>query len=85
MERENRFSSEELKESRNKNYNLITDMSQKLNTLKGYNTAYTNPEKGKMIVDFNGQLFLVDVEPITCMKENTLENAMREYNHMFTG
>lgn len=83
MTRENRFSPEGLEEFRTKNYNLITDMAQKLNNLKGYDTAYTNPQKGKMIVNFEGQLYMLDVEPIGTMKEPTLRNAMKEYNFMF--
>lgn len=83
MVRENRFSPEGLEDFRHKNYNLVTDMAQKLNTLKGYDTAYTNPQKGKMIVDFNGQLYMVDIEPIGTIGENTLRNAMKEYKFMF--
>ena len=83
MERENRFSPEGLKELRDKNCELITDLAQKINNLKGYDTAYTNPKKGKMLINHNGQLFIVDVELIGCMGENTLSNAMKEYKFMF--
>lgn len=83
MERENRFSPEGLEKLRGKNYELITDLAQKLDNLKGYDTAYTNPKKGKMLINHNGQLFIVDVEPIGCMGEDTLSNAMKEYKFMF--
>lgn len=83
MERENRFSPEGLEELRDKNYELITDLAQKLNSLKGYDTAYSNPKKGKMLVSHNCWLFIVDVEPIGYIGENTLSNAMKEYKFMF--
>lgn len=52
---------------RSKNYNLITDMAAKLNTLKGYEVWYGNPQKGKMIVNYKGQNYLIDIEPIGTM------------------
>ena len=83
MIRENRFNSEDLEKARKKNYEIVTDMAVKLNNLKGYTTAYTNPQKGKMIVDFNGQLYIMDLEPIETLGENTLQQAMNEYGFMF--
>lgn len=83
MVRENRFNSEDLEKARKKNYKIVTDMAVKLNNLKGYTTAYTNPQKGKMIVDFNGQLYIMDLEPIETLGENTLQQAMKEYGFMF--
>lgn len=67
MEREYRFSPETIKEMRSKNYNLITDMAAKLNTLNGYEAGYGNPQKGKMIVNYKGQNYLIDIEPIGTM------------------
>lgn len=83
MNRENRFSPEELKEVRKHNYELVTDMTRKLQNLKWYEVGYSNPRKGKMIVNFNGQNYLVDVEPINTRGDGSLENAMREYNFVF--
>ena len=83
MTREDRFTEEELKEMQSKNYDLVHDMATKLNSHKGYEVGYANPRKGKMIINYNGQNFLVDIEPITTVGEPTIENAMKEYNHIF--
>lgn len=83
MTRENRFTPEELKVAQSQNYNLVHDMAAKLNSHKGYEVGYGNPRKGKMIVNYNGQNFLVDIEPIATRGEPTLENAMDEYNYLF--
>ena len=34
------------KQLESKNYEIITDMSQKLNFMKGYDVGYSNPKKG---------------------------------------
>lgn len=75
-----RFSSEELKDMEAKNYGLVSDMASKLNNLKGYEVGYSNPRKGKMIVNHNGENYLVDIEPIG---NGSLEDAMNEYGYMF--
>ena len=40
-------------------------------------------KKGKMIVNFKGQNYLVTAEPIDTDGEPTIENAMREYGYVF--
>lgn len=76
-----RFSDEELK-MQSMNYEFITNTSAHLNHLKGYEVGYSNPRKGLMIVNFNGQNYLVNVKPVG--KENTpLSNAMKEYQYLF--
>lgn len=75
-----RFSSEELKDMESKNYNLVHDMAFKLDSFKGYEVGYSNPKKGKMIVNHNGVNFLVDIEPIG---NGSLEDAMKEYGYVF--
>jgi hypothetical protein len=66
-----------------KNYELVTDVTSKLNNLKKYEVGYSNPRNGKMIINFNNQNYLVTVEPIITQGEQTLENAMREYSYIF--
>lgn len=83
MTREDRYTAEELKVAQSQNYDLVHDMATKLNNMKGYEVGYANPKKGIMIVNFNGQNFLVDIEPIATKGEPTLENAMDEYNYLF--
>lgn len=39
------------------NYNLVTDLSQKINQLKGYEVTYSNPRCGKMIINKDGYNF----------------------------
>lgn len=83
MTREDRYTAEELKVAQSQNYDLVHDMATKLNNMKGYEVGYANPAKGVMIVNFNGQNFLVDIEPIATKGEPTLKNAMDEYNYLF--
>lgn len=83
MTREDRFTEEELKEMQSKNYDLVHDMATKLNSHKGYEVGYANPKRGIMIVNYNGQNFLVDIEPISTKGEPTLKNAMDEYEYLF--
>ena len=83
MTREDRYTAEELKVAQSQNGDLVHDMATKLNNMKGYEVGYANPKKGIMIVNFNGQNFLVDIEPIATKGEPTLENAMKEYNYLF--
>lgn len=83
MDRDDRFSPEELEKARALNYDLVTDMAAKLDNLKGYDAAFMNPRKGKMIVNFNGQNYIVDVEPINTRGNGSLQNAMKEYNFIF--
>lgn len=66
-----------------KNYDLVVDMATKLQNLKGYEIGYSNPRKGKIIINHNGQNYLINIEPISTRGEPTLENAMREYNSIF--
>lgn len=83
MERPDRFSPSGLEDLRSKNYDLVTDMAPLLNKMKGYEVGYSNPRKGKMIVNFNGVNYLIDIEPIGTKGEPTLENAMHEYSFVF--
>lgn len=83
MNRENRFSVEELKEMRDKNYEFVTETASILNKVKGYEVGYSNPKKGKMIVNLHGVNYMVDIEPIETNNESTLKNAMKEYSFVF--
>ena len=82
MTRTDRFTPEELKAAQSKNYDLVHDMATKLNNMKGYEAGYANPRKGVMIVNYNGQNFLVDIEPIVTKGKPTLETAMDEYCYL---
>ena len=73
-------SPEEFRDMEAKNYDLVNDMASKLNNLKGYNVGYSNPKKGKMIINYNGENYLVDIEPIG---NGSLEDAMNEYGYVF--
>ena len=82
MRDKRRFTDEELEKMQNMNYGFVTNTSTHLNHLKGYEVGYSNPRKGVMIVNFNGQNYLVDIEPIG--KENTpLSDVMKEYQYIF--
>lgn len=83
MEREGRFSPDGLEEMRSKNYAFVTETAPLLNKLKGYEVGYSNPRKGKMIINYNGVNYMVDIEPIGTIGEPTLENAMKEYGFIF--
>lgn len=83
MTRTDRFTPEELKTAESQNHDLVHDMAVKLNSMKGYEVGFANPKKGIIIVNYNGQNFLVDIEPIATKGEPTLENAMDEYSYLF--
>ena len=66
------------------NYDIVTRTSDMLNKIKGYEVGYTNPRKGRMIVNFRGENFLIDISHLSVnIGENTLDNAMKEYNYLF--
>lgn len=65
------------------NYSLVTDMAVKLNELKSYEVGYSNPGKGRMIINYKGSNYLVEIKPIDTAGEPTLENAMKEYGYIF--
>lgn len=83
MERERRFSPSGLQELRGKNYDFVVNTANILNKMKGYEVGYSNPRKGKMIVNYNGVNYMVDIEPIGTKGEPTLGNAMKEYGFIF--
>lgn len=82
MTRENKVSADTVEVMQAK-YDLVHDMATRLNALKGYETGYANPRKGKLIVNYNGQNYLVEVEPIFTQGDSTIENAMKEYSYLF--
>lgn len=79
----NNTSEESLKEvTEGKNYDLVTDLSQKLNLLKGYEVGYSNPKKGIFIINKEGTNYVVNVNPI--LKDDmSLKEAMHEFGYLF--
>lgn len=80
MDNTKRFTKEELIIAEKNNYQFVADISKSLDMLKGFEVGYSNPKKGKMIINRNGINFVVDVEPIG---EGTLNEAMKNYNWIF--
>lgn len=71
---------ERTKDDETANHNLITDLGMKVNMLKGYESAYSNPKKGIMIINQNGQNFLVSAEYIG---EGEISEASKAYAYKF--
>lgn len=59
------------------NYEIITDLSKKINEFKGYDSSYTNPRTGRMIVSRDGVNFYVTFEPICTTDEKSLASLTR--------
>ena len=70
-------------EEKSGNYNLVQDMSRKLNEMKGFEVGYSDPSLGKMIVNHNGQNFILEATPIHPVSGDSLEAAMEEYKYIF--
>lgn len=85
MENFGRFNENELEERLDLNYSFVTETARNLNRLKGYDVAYSTPKKGKMIVNYEGQNYIVDVEPIVPKNGEpmSLADAMKEYGFIF--
>lgn len=62
------------------NYNLVTDLSQKINQLKGYEVTYSNPRCGKMIINKDGYNYIVEAIPAG---KGSIEDAMKQYRYIF--
>lgn len=45
-------------------YDFVTDIARKLGYLKDYETSYSKPGEGNLIVNFRGRDFSVKVEPV---------------------
>lgn len=54
----------DIKNTEAANYILVTDMSQKLNYMKRYETGYANPKSGRMIINMNGVNYFVEITPV---------------------
>jgi len=72
------MSEEEISQAEGQNYNLVCDMAQKLGMLKGYETGYSGPKKGKMIINKDGVNYLIDITPVG---KGTLDEAMKIYGY----
>lgn len=63
-----------------KNYNLVTDLHQVISRIKNYESAYSNPGKGKMIIKFKDQNYMIDITPLG---EGSIEDMMKKFNYIF--
>ena len=85
MDRLNRFNEQELEQRLDLNYSFVTGFARIVNQLKGYEVGYSSPKKGKMIINHEGQNYIVDVEPIVDPdgKELSLAEAMKRFGYIF--
>ena len=63
------------------NYALVTDMAMKLNLLKRYEAGYSNPRKGKMIVNKDGVNYIIEITPI--LEDLSFEEAIKTHSYLF--
>lgn len=72
-------SEEDLKLLGRYNFDLVRDLCSKINNLKGYDTAYSDPHDGKIIINKDGMNYLVDIEPIN---EGDIETFMKTHQYL---
>lgn len=65
------------------NYNLITDIASKLSVMKGYEAAYSNPRKGKLLVNKDGVNYIVEVTPLLQDNDLSLFEVMDKISYVF--
>lgn len=58
-----KYTKEEWKKKESLNYEITNEIATKLGMLKNFNTAYSNPRCGKILVEFKGEKFIVDITP----------------------
>ena len=83
MENEIRFTNEKLKKKHGLNYRFVTGVANVLNLLKYFEVGYRNPEKGKMIVKYGDDYYLVDVEPIDVPEGDTFTKVLNDRDYLF--
>lgn len=59
---------------------FIKNTAQKLNQYKDYEVGYGTPKNGKMIVNYNGVNYLIDVQ---ALDKRSIEEDMKLYDYMF--
>lgn len=67
-------------EIKNLTGDFIVNTAQKLNQFKEYDVGYGTPKNGKMIVNYKGVNYLIDVQ---ALDKNTIEEDMKIYNYIF--
>ena len=73
----------------NKNHNVTCAIAQTLQDHKKFDTAYTNPRCGKILVRFSDPFdgkdhdFLVEISPIDGQREK-FEDTARELSYLFS-
>lgn len=65
-----------------RSYNLVIKVAEKLQQMKGFETAYSNPKKGVLIINLDGQNFLIEASPIL-EQDVPLMDAVNKYKYMF--
>jgi hypothetical protein len=61
-----------MNEKENEYYDIITDLALKIQQLKGYQTAYSKPKEGKMVINHNGINYIVE---FNCIGKADIEHA----------
>ena len=47
-----------------RNVKMVQELSKVLNMMKGFDAAYSNPDKGVMLVRHEGRSYMVEVSPL---------------------
>lgn len=82
-DREVKKMSDNTEKDGSKKYDLVHKMAGAMNMMKDFEVGYSNPRLGKMIVNHNGQNFLVTIDTLETSGDPTLENAMNEHGYLF--
>ena len=78
------LTTEELAMINYNNHELITDLSAKVNLMKGYEVGYGNPKNGKMIINKDGVNYLITVEPLLNYNGKSLDEVIHDFNHVLS-
>lgn len=47
-----------------RNVKMVQELSKVLNMMKGFDAAYSNPDKGVMLVRHEGRTYMVEMNPL---------------------
>lgn len=78
-----KYTQKEWEELQSKNYEATIKISNFLGKLKGFTTAYSNPRSGKILLNYEGQSFQVDLMPIPCEKDECFADVCARHKHWF--
>lgn len=69
-------------EIKRRNHSAINDLFKVLNMIKGYEVSYSSSANGKMLVSYEGQLYMLSIEQITGADGLCVADQFRQYQFL---